>query len=376
MDGADEASVCEAARARGFAVLAVRRPGLPALPAAEPRFQTTLFSIELLALLEAGLNVVEALQTLAEKESKPRQRQVLDGVLTSLFRGQALSQAFEEFPRAFSPLYVATIRSSERTGDVKQALSRYIAYQEEFDRVRKKLVAALIYPAILLIVGLLVLGFLILYVVPRFARVYEDAAFDLPFFSSLLLTLGQWIEHHGIATFAVLAGAAAAAAHALSRQRVRGALLERLYRNAALGARLRVYQLGRFYRTVAMLLKAGIPAPKAFQMVADLLPPNMRQQVAVALASLNEGKPMSVALSSADLTTPVAARMLAVGERGGNMGEMMDRIARFCDDETARFVDAFARIFEPVLMALLGLAVGGIVVLMYMPIFELAGSIR
>jgi len=376
IDGADEASVRDAACARGYAVLVVKRAGLIGVPAREPKFPTTLFSIELLALLEAGLNIVEALQTLAEKESRPRQRQVLDGVLSSLFRGQPLSRAFEEFPRAFSPLYVATLRSSERTGDVKQALSRYIAYQEEFERVRKKLLAVLIYPAILMVVGLLVLGFLMLYVVPRFARVYEDAAFDLPLFSALLLTVGQWIEHHGIATFVVLAAAAAGAAYTLSRRRVRGVLLERLYRNASLGARLRVYQLGRFYRTVAMLLKAGIPALKAFQMVSDLLPSNMREQLAAALASLNDGKPMSVALSSAGLTTPVAQRMLAVGERGGNMGEMMDRIARFCDEETARFVDTFARVFEPVLMALLGLAVGAIVVLMYMPIFELAGSIR
>ena len=375
IDGDDEASVRETARSRGYAVLTVRRPAF-ALPRPEPAFAVTLFSIELLSLLDAGLNVVEALQTLAEKEIRRGQRRVLDGILAALSRGEPLSQALEEFPRTFSALYVATIRSSERTGDLKEALSRYIAYEEEFDRVRKKLTAARIYPAILAVVGTLVLGFLMFYVVPRFARVYEEAAFDLPFFSALLVAVGQAVEHHGVAILSVFIACAAGLAFSLSRPRTRTVLLDALYRNRAIGARLRVYQLGRFYRTVAMLLKDGIPALRAFQMVAELLPLNMRAQLAGALVSLNEGNPMSAALAAAGLTTPVAARMLAVGEKGGHMGEMMNRIAQFCDDETARYLDTFMRAFEPVLMALLGLAVGGIVVLMYMPIFELAGSIR
>jgi general secretion pathway protein F len=376
LDGPDERTVRELAETRGYAVITVKRKGLFALPASERGFSTTLFSIELHALLEAGLNVVEALQTLAEKETKPKAREILTGLLDSLFRGQALSQALEGYSQFFSPLYIATIRSSERTGDVKQALARYITYQEDFERVRKKLFAALLYPAILVVVGALVLCFLILYVVPRFARVYDDAAIELPFFSGLLLALGRWIEHNGIAAALALAAIVTACLYAASRPNLRAAFLAQLYQSSSAGMRLRVYQLGRFYRTVAMLLKAGVPALKAFEMVSSLLPPHMQIHLADASASLREGKQISVALTSAGLATPVATRMLAVGERGGQMGEMMDRISRFCDEETARFVDSFTRVFEPLLMAILGLAVGAVVVLMYMPIFELAGSIR
>jgi general secretion pathway protein F len=125
-----------------------------------------------------------------------------------------------------------------------------------------------------------------------------------------------------------------------------------------------------------MLLRAGIPALRAFEMVTGLLASNLRAQLARAIGLVGEGGPMSTALASTGLATPVAVRMLLVGERSGRMGEMMDRIARFHDEETARFVDAFTRIFEPLLMAALGIAVGVVVVLMYMPIFELAGSIR
>ncbi|TMH70118.1 MAG: type II secretion system F family protein, partial [Betaproteobacteria bacterium] len=164
-------------------------------------FKTSLFSIELLSLLEAGLNLVEALQTLAEKDTAGERQQVLGGLVASIHRGEPFSKAVAAFPEHFSPLYVATIKASERTGNVKEALSRFIAYQEELERVKKKVVSASIYPAILVIVGTLVLGFLMFYVVPRFAQVYEDMAGTLPFFSQLLLAFGSFVGKHGFFLF-------------------------------------------------------------------------------------------------------------------------------------------------------------------------------
>jgi general secretion pathway protein F len=139
---------------------------------------------------------------------------------------------------------------------------------------------------------------------------------------------------------------------------------------------MKTYQLARLYRTAGMLLRAGIPALQALEMVRDLLSAHLRPRLAQALRLVAEGKPMSAAFGAAGLATPVAARMMLVGERSGDMGAMLSQIARFHDDETARHVDWFTRAFEPLLMAALGIGVGLIVVLMYMPIFELAGSIR
>jgi len=377
LEAADEAAAREAARAKGYAVLTLgRQAGLtwPALQRSAA-FPAHLFAVELLALLEAGLNVVEALQALSEKEPDGGNRGVLAALLDALRRGEALSQAAARSPRAFSPLFVATLKSSERTGNLAQALARYIAYEEELDKVRRRVVAALLYPAILLGVGTLVLAFLVFYVVPRFARVYEDMASGLPLFSRLLLALGRGIESHGFATALTLAVCAGAAAYAASREELRSRLMARLWRVPALGERMMVYQLARFYRTVGMLLAAGIPALRAFGMVEELLAPNLRAQLARAATLVGEGRPLSAALTHAGLATPVATRMLAVGERSGRMGEMMERIASFYDSETARTVDAFTRVFEPLLMAVLGLAVGLVVVLMYMPVFELAGSL-
>jgi general secretion pathway protein F len=301
---------------------------------------------------------------------------VLAAMLAAIRRGEPFSKAVASLPRHFSPLYVATIQASERTGNVKEALGRYIAYQEELDRVKKKVVSASIYPAILAIVGTLVLGFLMFYVVPRFAHVYEDMAGGLPLFSRLLLSFGAFVGDNAWLIAFGFASLVVAAAWLLSKQSVRGKLNTALWRIPALGERMKVYQLARLYRTAGMLLRAGIPAVRALDMVRDLLATHLRPQLAAAKKEIEQGKPMSVALGAAGLATPVATRMMQVGERGGDMGGMLGQIARFHDDEIARYIDWFTRAFEPVLMTVLGLAIGGVVVLMYMPIFELAGNIH
>jgi general secretion pathway protein F len=377
LEAASEALAVDQVRARDLSVISVERAGFRlALPRRQARFPATLFSMELLSLLDAGLNLVEALQTLAEKEGSSERQEVLSTILSAIHRGEPFSQAVAALPRHFSPLYVATIKAAERTGNVREALGRYLAYQEELERVRKKIVAASIYPAILMVVGGLVLAFLMFYVVPRFARVYEGMAGTLPFFSKLLLAFGSFVGNHAVLLGLIFSGLVGLAVWALSRAETRAWLNLQLWRVPALGSRMKVYQLARLYRTTAMLLRAGIPAVRALDMVHELLAAHLRPQLLGARKRIEEGQPMSAALGAAGLATPVASRMMLVGERSGDMGNMLAQIARFHDEEVARTIEWFTKAFEPVLMAVLGLAIGGVVVLMYMPIFELAGSIR
>jgi general secretion pathway protein F len=372
-----EAGAAEQARELGLTVLSVRpRSYAGWLRRRSSVFPLTLFSIELMTLLEAGLNLVEALQALMEKEARSDCQTVLSGIVAAIRRGEPFSQAVAHYPQHFPPLYVATLKAAEQTGDVAEALSRYIAYQEELDRVRKKVVAATIYPAILSIVGTLVLSFLVFYVVPRFARVYEDMSGKLPFFSEMLHVAGRTVNDHGWVMGAAFVAAIVAAILSVSHEAFRAWVNSRLWQIPGLGEHMKVYQLARLYRTVGMLLRAGIPVVRSLDMGRDLLAAHLRPHLAQARRLIEEGRLMSAAFMTAGLATPVAARMMAVGERTGDMGEMMGRIARFHDEEISRNIDWFARIFEPVLMAVLGIAVGGIVVVMYMPIFELAGSIQ
>ena len=374
LEAATQTAAADQVRSRGLSLISLESKGM-GLPKRKARFPATLFSMELLSLLEAGLNLVEALQTLAEKDSGGERQEVLSAILAAIHRGEPFSQAVAALPRHFSPLYVATIKAAERTGNVAEALGRYIAYQDELERVRKKIISASIYPAILTVVGGLVLGFLMFYVVPRFAGVYQDMG-TLPFFSKLLLGFGSFVGNNIVLLCAAAIGTLAGAVWALARPQTRGWLNTQVWRIPALGSRMKVYQLARLYRTTAMLLRAGIPAVRALEMVQDLLAAHMRPQLVAARKAIEEGQSMSAAFGAAGLATPVAARMMVVGERSGEMGNMLGQIARFHDDEVARTVEVFTRAFEPALMTLLGLAIGGVVVLMYMPIFELAGSLR
>ena len=139
---------------------------------------------------------------------------------------------------------------------------------------------------------------------------------------------------------------------------------------------MRVYQLTRFYRTVGMLLAGGTPVTQALMMVSGLLSQGLRPRLEGAVRMIKEGQPISVALDAQGLTTPVSLRMLRVGERTGMMGDMMERSAAFHEETLERWVERFTRTFEPLLMAAIGIVIGGIVLLMYFPIFELAGNIQ
>jgi general secretion pathway protein F len=218
--------------------------------------------------------------------------------------------------------------------------------------------------------------FLMLYVVPRFSHIYADIGGDLPFMSRLLMHWGNFIGNHGLALLGATVFIIAALVYAGTRPSFRQWLSSRLWQLPTLGERLHLYQLARFYRSLGMLLRGGMPVVKALQMVSELLQLSLRGQLALAAASIREGQPISYSMERYGLTTPVALRMLRVGERSGRMGEMMERIASFYEEETARWVERFTKLFEPLLMVFIGLLIGGIVVLMYFPIFELAGSIQ
>lgn len=339
-------------------------------------FPLVLFSQELLALLAAGLNLVEAMDTLAEKEDRGDTRQILERLNVYIHEGQTFSMALTHFPAIFPALYVATVRSAERTGDIGEALGRYVNYRQRMDGVREKIVSASIYPAILAGVGGLVTLFLMVYVVPRFSAVFESTGRDLPVMSRLLVQWGHFLAEHPSLVALLLVGALAFAVAILSRVKVRAYLLSWLWRIPALGARYRIFQLGRYYRTLGMLLRGGIPVVTAMQMAQGLLPGKLAGGALHASGSIQEGVAVSSAMHAQGLTTPVALKMLRVGEQSGRLGEMMESAAAFHDDEIERSVDRLVRLFEPLLMAAIGIVVGGIVVLMYFPIFELASSLQ
>ena len=380
LEALDRGGAVQQAESRGYTVLSVR--GRAALLGWRrgPRFPLSLFSQELLVLLQAGLPLVDSIETLAQKEKRAGRTNdvgaALERIAATLRQGRPFSAALEQLPHAFPPLYVATVRASERTSDLGAALERYVAYAQQLDAIRKRLANASIYPALLIGVGALVSLFLMFYVVPRFSHIYEERAASLPAFSRVLLAWGQVVEGHGVLAFVFFTISLFLIFYAFRSGAIRAWIGDALWRIPAVGEHMKLYQLARFYRTTGMLLRGGMPLVAALDMTADLLHPALRERLVAARRAITEGKPVSGSLEEHGLTTPVALRMLAVGERGGNMGEMMDRAAAFHDEEIARWIEWFTRLFEPILMAVIGLVIGAIVILMYMPIFELAGNLQ
>ncbi len=376
MEAIDETEAATRLQREGAQVLSIVAVRRGWLTARRTRFPLMLFTQELIALLDAGLTLTESLETLAEKESRPESRQLIERLLVAMREGRPFSAALAAQAESFPPLYAATVRAAESTGDLSPALARYVGYQNQIDTVKKKVLSASIYPLLLIGVGTLVIGFLLGYVVPRFASVYADAGRDLPWMSRALLSWGEAVQAHGmlivLGVFALIIGLAIALAQPFTR----AALTRLAWRTPGIGEHLRTFELARFYRSIGMLLSGGIPIVSALNMVSGLLSAHLRSGAGITIEAMRRGETISAAFARGELTTPVAARLLRVGEKSGRMGEMMDRIAIFHDEEMARWVDWFTRLFEPLLMIFIGLTIGLIVVLLYMPIFELAGSIQ
>lgn len=369
LEAADEDAARLQASAAGLEPIALRRRRLARPPA---RLDLPLFCDQTLTLLAAGISLRDAMETLAAQETRADIGALLAAIAQGLRQGQALSQTLAAQPSHFPPLLVAMLRAAERSSALEDALGRYANFHRQVDALRSQLLAALAYPAMLLGAGSLVILFLLFHVVPRFAQIYNDMHGPLPWAAQLLLVWGSFVHDHGVLALGLIGGLGSALvapiAHAPWRQR----LLAHAARLPRLGAWLRLVDLARAYRSLGLLLRAGIPLPAAMDLVADLLPATARQQLAAAQAEVRQGRRLSQALADHGLATPVASRLVQAGERSGQLGEMLEQAAAFHDDEIARATELASKLLGPVLMLLMGLFIGGVVILLYLPIFQLA----
>lgn len=337
-------------------------------------FSVLLFSQELLALLNAGLGIVESTEALSEKETDAARRQVFEKLLHDLRSGKRFSLALQAQEAVFPVLYIGVVRAAEGTSDLPQALQRYVDYQKRLEAVRSKVISASIYPGILISVGLLVSLFLMVYVVPKFAEVYQGAGRELPFMSALMLSWGRFAAEHTSWLLLTLAGVVGSLGLLWQRIQKNGGWVVILAKLPQIGERVRIYELSRLYMTMGMLLQGGIALVKAMEVVASVVSLDVQNKLARARHDIESGVSLSAAFESAELTTPISQRLLMVGERTGDLGKMLTQSALFYDEEITQWIDRFMRSFEPLLMTAIGLIVGVIVILLYMPIFDLAGS--
>ena len=386
IEAASQDEACRHLIARDFRPLSVKAADKPAWQkwiagsSRQATFDLPLFSQELLALLEAGLTLTEALDALVEKERRPAVSKVIAALRSRLGEGQRFAAALAAQPEIFPPLYCGLMRAAERTASLDNSLARYIEYRSRVDQVRRHITQAMIYPAILCGVGLLVSLFLLGYVVPSFSSVYQSSGRDIPLASQLLLQWGRFVADNA----RVLGGVSVSVLVTIfwflrkpqTRKTLNNGFSSLLRRLPQIGERLQTFELARLYLALGTLLEGGLPILLALELCDGLVSSKTQVALHQAARRINEGQPASTAFDEAGLCTPVALRLMRVGERTGQQGDMLARAARFHDGEVERFIARFTRSFEPLLMAVIGIVIGGIVVLLYMPIFDLAGSFQ
>jgi general secretion pathway protein F len=379
---ADAGAACAQAAGEGLQVLACNARGkveaaaAAAQSAAGMGMDVANFAYELASLMAAGLSVIEALHTLAAKEERARARRALLDIVSAVSEGLPLSAALQRPAGRYPQLLVATVRASEQTGDLSAALRRYAEHQLMVKALRDKVIGATVYPVLLLSMGCLVVLFLMTVVVPKFALLIESTRHALPWSSQLLMAWGRFAALHAwpirLGGFALLLALLLTGRQAL-RSGARANWLEKI---PLVGPTMRQFRHAQLYRTTGMLVRGGIAVPKALQLGASLLGDADRARLGRAIDLIHEGRSLSHALDHAQLADPVATGMLAVAERTGALADILERIAQFHEARLQRSVEITSRLFEPLLMVLIGLVVGAIVVLMYLPIFDLASSLQ
>lgn len=376
----DSASVEDAmaeARGRGLHVLSAAAPALSVFGARRRRFPMAAFVEEALALLEAGLSINEAVDAIAAKSRGSAYGAQVMRLRELLHDGARFSQAFEAAVPGTPAIFLFSVRASESTGELAGALKRYARYAARVDEVRAKAINACVYPALLLGVGVLVAMFLTLYVVPRFAGVYEDMGRELPATTQALLAVQRAFtgDPWGIA---VTAGLLALAVVGVWRAATSGRLRALAEHVPGVGNILELQRRARLHRTMAMLLDGGMPFSQALRLAGGAAggSPRGSEAIAALIDAIDGGAPIARAFADASLVEEIGQRLLRAGEDSGSIDRMFERIADYYDGRAERIIERGARLLEPAMMLLVGLMIGVIVMVLYLPIFELAGGVE
>lgn len=338
-------------------------------------FDVSWWCRELRTLLHAGMTIVEAIDTLQAQGGQGQRAHVHASLQHALRQGQSLSKAMQ-VSGAFPEVLVASIMASERTSTLVSALDDYLVHDEMMQRMKRQAVSAAIYPGVVMTLGLAISLFLLLYVVPRFSRMYEDiqGAASLP--TQILLSISHAVQHGWIW---ILLGMMATVMWLMWawKQGILQRLVIRMAGNiSALQHQMDEYRLAKLYQSMALMFKGGYTLDEAMAMCERLdLGSGFTEKLRQARQTIVQGKPVAQALAQAGLTEAVTERLLSVGERTGGFDVVLQTIANRHAQNFATFMERAARIVEPVMLLLVALMVGGIVVLMYMPIFDIAASI-
>ncbi len=334
------------------------------------------FNQEMLVLLKAGMPIMQILDAILDRHDKGKLAEILCQVREDVKGGAALSAALEKHGRLFPHLYIASIRAGERTGDLPRTIRRYIQYLKRVDAIRKKLVSALFYPAILVVVAFLAVTLLLVYVVPTFSQVYADAGSQLPMPTQILITVTTFLRRFFLLGVLLAIAAMAAYRSWVSGEAGRYAVDRFKLKIPYAGDVFVKYSVAGFARTLATVLGSGIPIVESLRMsIATLNNRYMEKRLFEAVRFVEEGGRLSTAFERAGIMPPLALRMLGVGETTGALEDMLADISDYLEDELEERMHILTTAIEPAIMVVMGVVIGTIIIAMYLPVFKIAGTV-
>ena len=389
-ESSDGASLRGALERRGFHVFSVERRGfslapralVPRLPAlrrprrVKPR-QFLVFNQELAALLKAGLPLLQSLDLLLERRTHPRLRAVLSEVRERVKSGEDLSDAFAHFGDLFPPLYAASLKAGERSGELETVIRRFIRYMQLLLEARRKAISALVYPAVLIGLSGLMIGVMTLYVIPRFQDFYTGLDIELPALTRAILA-GSLFLRRNVIVIAIVVVAIAFGGRRWSRS-TRGRLTidHAKIRLPLVGPVLHRFAISEFTRSLATLLAGGIPLVPSLEVATRAVGNTyVRHRIEPAAGQLREGSSFHEALTKSDVVTDIAIDMIKVGESTGALADMLNEVSDFLDEEVETRVERLLTLLEPVMLVVMGVIIATLLLAMYLPMFSAWQNIR
>ena len=332
-----------------------------------------VFTRQLATMIDAGLAMVQSLQGLAEQTTNKVMRDVIKDVCTRVEGGDSFSEALQKHPNAFSKLYVAMVGAGERGGLLAEILARLAVYLENTARLRKKVKSAMMYPTVVTVVAILITIFLLVKVIPVFGDIYKDFGATLPGPTLFLINLSNVLKHYFLLFLLAGGGSVYGWFYFIKTKAGREFWDGRRIKLPIFGGIAHKICLARFTRTLASLIRSGVPILEVLQIVSQTVGNVvMEKAIQVAAGDIERGESISAALSKHPVFPNMIIRMVTAGEQTGKIDSMLERISDYLDEEIETTLSGLTSLIEPILIVFLGVVVGGMVICMFLPIFKMS----
>jgi type IV pilus assembly protein PilC len=335
-----------------------------------------VFTRQFATMINAGLPMVQCLDILSQQSEKEFLKTSISKVMTDVEGGATLGEAMQQHPKVFSQLYVNMVEAGEAGGILDLILNRLATYLEKADALQRKIKSALTYPSVVCIVAIGATVFMLMFIIPTFAKMFQDFGGQLPLPTAIVMGLSDFLRSY----WYFLAGGIAAIIIGIQRYYKTNDGRRRIDRFLlgipVLGTVIRKGAVARFTRTLGTLISSGVPILNGLDITARTAGNKVIEEAVVATRdSISQGNTIADPLKEAKVFPPMVTQMISVGEQTGALDEMLEKIATFYDDEVDTAVDALTSVIEPVMIVVMGVIVGGMLIAMYLPMFKLVGVV-